>query len=56
MAQDYIRFLRDHMRPDGLAEAWEWFNPDTGGHANPTYVATVALPWLSLLQAGLRNG
>jgi len=53
MAHDYIAFLRGHMRPDGMAEAWEWFNPDTGKSTNPTYVATVALPWISLRQAGL---
>jgi hypothetical protein len=53
MAGDYIRFLRGHTRPDGAAEAWEWFNPDTGRRANPLYVATVALPWLSLCQSGL---
>lgn len=53
MAHDYIRFLRDHLRPDGMTEAWEWFNPDTGQKANPLYVATVALPYLSLKEAGL---
>ena len=53
MAGDYLRFLRDHTRPDGTVEAWEWFNPDTGRRVNPLYVATVALPWLSLQQAGL---
>jgi len=53
MAQAYIRFLKDNMRPDGMAEAWEWFNPETGRHNNPLYVATVALPYLSLKEAGL---
>lgn len=53
MASDYIQFLRSHMRPDGLAEAWEWFNPDTGKHDNPLYVATVALPYVSMREAGL---
>lgn len=53
MAQEYIRFLKDNRRPGGTAEAWEWFNPDTGGHNNPLYVATVALPYLSLKEAGL---
>lgn len=53
MAAEYVRFLRDHMRPDGVSEAWEWFNPDTGRNANPLYAATVILPWLSLKQAGL---
>jgi hypothetical protein len=53
LAKEYILFLREHQRPDGTAEAWEWFNPDTGGKSNPLYVATVALPYLSLKQAGL---
>jgi len=48
MAADYIRFLRSNLRPDGTAEAWEWFNPDTGRRVNPLYAATVALPWLSM--------
>lgn len=55
MARDYIQFLRNHMRADGMTEAWEWFNPDTGQHANPLYVATVALPYLALRNAGLLN-
>jgi ADP-ribose pyrophosphatase YjhB (NUDIX family) len=53
MAKDYIQFLRTNMRADGMAQAWEWFNPDTGEHANPLYVATIALPYLSLKKAGL---
>jgi hypothetical protein len=53
MANAYVRFLRDNLRSDGMAEAWEWFNPDTGRHNNPLYVATVALPYLSLKEAGL---
>jgi hypothetical protein len=53
MAQAYVRFLRDNLRPDGMAEAWEWFNPDTGARNNPLYVATVALPYLSMKEAGL---
>lgn len=53
MARDYIQFLRIHRRSDGRSEAWEWFNPDTGRNSNPLYVATVALPYLSLRQAGL---
>jgi hypothetical protein len=52
MAGDYIRFLREHMRPDGTTEAWEWF-ADKGQSANPLYVATVALPYASLNEAGL---
>ena len=55
MARDFVRFLRDHRRADGTAEAWEWFNPDTGERNNPLYVATVALPYLSLKEAGLLN-
>ena len=46
MARDYLHFLR-------TSEAWEWFNPDTGKRNNPLYVATVALPYVSLVQAGL---
>jgi hypothetical protein len=53
LAGDFAGFLRSHARPDGLAEAWEWFNPDTGKNSNPLYVATVALPYLSLARAGL---
>jgi hypothetical protein len=55
MAKDYIQFLRDHMRPDGTAEAWEWFNPDTGAKNNPLYGSTVALPYACLKKAGLLN-
>ncbi len=54
MARDFVGFLRGHQRPDGLPEAWEWFNPDNGRNANPLYAATVALPYLSLAQTGLR--
>jgi hypothetical protein len=46
MARDYLHFLR-------TSETWEWFNPDTGKRNNPLYVATVALPYVSLVQAGL---
>lgn len=46
MGRDYIQFLRTHA-------AWEWFNPDTGKHNNPLYVAIVALPYVTLQQAGL---
>jgi hypothetical protein len=53
MAREYVIFLRSHRRPDGRSEAWEWFNPDTKRSANPLYVATVVLPYLSLGQAGL---
>lgn len=53
MAADYLRFLRGHIRADGTAEAWEWFNPETGARANPLYGSTVILPWLSLQSAGL---
>ncbi len=53
MAGDFVAFLRNHRRPDGLPQAWEWFNPETGHNANPLYVATVALPYASLKQAGL---
>lgn len=53
MARDFVAFLRDHRRSDGTSEAWEWLNPDTGRKANPLYVATVALPYVSLQMAGL---
>ncbi len=53
MARDYIAYLRDNMRPDGMSQAWEWINPDTGKGANPLYVASVTLPYISLVQAGL---
>jgi hypothetical protein len=53
MTKEFIQFLRTDMRADGMAEAWEWFNPDTGGRNNPLYVATVALPYLCLKKAGL---
>jgi len=55
MAAAYVRFLRDNMRPDGMSQAWEWLNPDTGDRSNPLYVASVALPYLSLQEAGLLN-
>jgi hypothetical protein len=53
MASDYLGFLRRNRDPDGLSQAWEWFNPDTGKTANPLYVATVALPYGCLRAAGL---
>ncbi len=53
MAGDYVKFLRENMRPDGMTQAWEWFNPDTGEHNNPLYVASIALPYLSLKKAGI---
>jgi hypothetical protein len=53
MARDYIGFLRNHRRADGLPESWEWFNPDTGRTANPLYVATIDLPYGCLCEAGL---
>ncbi len=46
MAADYLRFLRE-------SKQWEWFNPANGRNANPRYAATVALPYISLVQAGL---
>jgi hypothetical protein len=55
MAKDFIQFLRGKMRADRMAETWEWFNPDTGARNNPLYVATVALPYLCLKNAGLLN-
>jgi len=53
MAREFVATLRKSLRPDGTAEAWEWFNPDTGKSSNPLYAATVALPYLSLQAAGL---
>lgn len=53
MAAEFVGFLRRHMREDGTAEAWEWVNEEKGRRANPLYVATVALPYLSLQEAGL---
>jgi hypothetical protein len=55
MAGEFVASLRKNLRPDGTTQAWEWFNPDTGGASNPFYVATVALPYLSLRAAGLLN-
>src|ERR1700733_678976 len=52
MARDYIGFLRNHRRADGLPESWEWFNPDTGRTANPLYVAAIDLPYGCLCEAG----
>lgn len=53
MAREFVGFLREHMRPDAMSQAWEWVNPDTGKRNNPAYVASVALPYISLAQAGL---
>ncbi len=53
MAMDYVQFLRNNMRPDGMTTAWEWFKPDTGEDANPLYVASIALPYIVLKNAGL---
>ena len=55
MARDFVAYWRAHRRPDGMAEAWEWANPETGESSNPLYVATLALPYLSLREAGLLN-
>lgn len=46
MAREFVEFVR-------TSPQWEWFNPETGKNANPQYVATVALPYISLLEAGL---
>ncbi|MBI5083095.1 MAG: hypothetical protein HZB13_00635 [Acidobacteria bacterium] len=53
LATEFVRSLRENRRPDGLSQAWEWLNPDTGERSNPLYVASVALPYISLAQAGL---
>jgi hypothetical protein len=53
MSRDYLEFLRKNRREDGTSESWEWFNPDTGKHANPLYVATVGLPFGCLREVGL---
>lgn len=53
MARDYVGFLRNNLRPDGTAQAWEWSIPGTDRHSNPLYGATVALPYASLKEAGL---
>lgn len=53
LTREFVGFFRNHLRPDGLSEAWEWFNPETGRKVNPLYVATVALPYASLKQVGL---
>ena len=55
MARDFVAYWRAHMRPDGIIEAWEWANPDTGENSNPLYVASIALPYLSPKEAGLLN-
>jgi hypothetical protein len=55
MARDFVAYWRAHMRPDGTTEAWEWSNPDTGESSNPLYVATIALPYISLKESGLLN-
>jgi hypothetical protein len=53
LAREFVTALRTDRRPDGLSHAWEWRNPQTGANANPLYVASVALPFLSLQRAGL---
>lgn len=53
MGRDYTGFLRQHRSTDGMSMAWEWWNPDTGKRNNPFYVATVALPYVSLKRGGL---
>jgi hypothetical protein len=53
LAGEYVRSLRRDMRPDGMTQAWEWVNTETAKASNPLYVASVALPYLSLLEAGL---
>jgi len=53
LAKEYVQFLRDNIREDGMTQAWEWYNADTGDYVNPLYVASVGLPYLSLKEAGL---
>ena len=53
MARDLVRTLRSWLRDDGTTRAWEWSNPDTGRTANELYAASVALPWITLKNAGL---
>ncbi|MEK6704104.1 MAG: hypothetical protein AABZ53_17750, partial [Planctomycetota bacterium] len=55
IAREYVRGLCRKVLADGAVEALEWFNPDTGASANPRYVATVALPYLCLQEAGILN-
>ncbi len=56
MAGEFAGWLRRNVRADGTSEAWEWVNPVTGVRRNELYVASVALPYLSLVQAGLIAG
>jgi hypothetical protein len=53
LARDYVGFLRHNLREDGTTQAWEWINPSTGRRVNPLFVASVALPFLSLKETGL---
>jgi hypothetical protein len=53
MAAEYVKFLRDNVRPDGMTQAWEWFNPDTKQYVHPLYCASIALPYCQLKEAGL---
>jgi hypothetical protein len=53
LAKEFIQFLRNNMRADGMTASWEWMNPDTGAHGDQLYCATIALPYLCLTKAGL---
>jgi hypothetical protein len=53
MAAEYVAALRANMRPDGMTQAWEWFNPATKQYVHPLYCASVALPYCQLKEAGL---
>ncbi|MCC6427472.1 MAG: hypothetical protein IT435_11695 [Phycisphaerales bacterium] len=53
LAREYLAHLRSNMRDDGLTHAYEWHNPSTNRSANPLYVASIALPYIALKEAGL---
>jgi len=53
MAYDFVKSLRDNMRPDGTTQAWEVLNAQGRELQHAHYLATVAFPYGLLNRAGL---
>jgi len=53
MARDFVKSLRDNMRPDGTTQAWEVINNHGKELQHAHYLATVTFPYGLLDRAGL---
>jgi hypothetical protein len=53
MAHDFVKSLRDNMRPDGTTQSWEVINAQGRELQHAHYLATVAFPYGLLSRAKL---